>query len=286
VPCRLVGAELDDVAGRRRRLDAQQVPLHAGADIHLQLPVADRPGDLGVALQLEPLLDVEVADDGAVDDRVAATDRALDVALRRQDQQRRRLGIGVAADDVALDAAVDAHAAGERDVAGDLDAFGEERGELRHLDERRLLLTSEHGAIPSVSAALAGLAKERQLVLRFGELLAERVDLTLELLAARLGDAQAQLGLLELLAKLLQLGVRRRGVADGDRRRLRAPKLAQRRTACERRGHEGHEGDEENDAAAVPRLRRERQADPGEIVRRGAPEPGRHREGSAHRPAR
>src|SRR5690242_11669290 len=40
-----------------------------------------------------------------------------------------------------------------------------------------------------VLAAFAGLAEKVQLVLRFGELLVERIDLALELLAACLGDA-------------------------------------------------------------------------------------------------
>ena len=59
---RLVGAELDDVARRRRRRDAQQMALHRRADVHLQLAVADRAGHARVGLQLEPVLDVEVAD--------------------------------------------------------------------------------------------------------------------------------------------------------------------------------------------------------------------------------
>src|SRR6185312_10874122 len=64
---RLVRAELDDVARRLLRLDPKELAVHARADVHLQLAVADRPRDLGVGLQLEAMLDVEVADHGAVD---------------------------------------------------------------------------------------------------------------------------------------------------------------------------------------------------------------------------
>src|SRR6185369_12304506 len=141
---RLVGGELDDVAGARLCLDAKQVSLHGRADVHLQLPIADRPRHLGVRLQLEAVLDVEIADDGAVDDRVAAADRALDVALGGEDEERRRLGVDPSADDVAAHAPVDAHAARECDVAVDLDAFGDERRELRRLDERLPFRFSEH----------------------------------------------------------------------------------------------------------------------------------------------
>src|SRR4029078_12640683 len=102
---RLVGGELDDVAGARLCLDAKQMSLHGRADVHLQLPIADRPRHLGVRLQLEAVLDVEIADDGAVDDRIAAADRPSDLALRREHEQRRRLRVAPPADDVAADAA-------------------------------------------------------------------------------------------------------------------------------------------------------------------------------------
>jgi hypothetical protein len=65
------------------------VALHGRADVHLQLAVADRSGDARVGLQLEPVLDVEVADHGAVDHRVAAADAAFDVTVGREHEQRR-----------------------------------------------------------------------------------------------------------------------------------------------------------------------------------------------------
>jgi len=49
-----------------------------------------------------------------------------------------------------------------------------------------------------LTPALARLAEERELLLRFGELLVEGVDLVLELAAARIRQAQREAALLDL----------------------------------------------------------------------------------------
>src|SRR5450631_1216860 len=65
-----------------------------------------------------------------------------------------------------------------------------------------------------LSPALAGLAEKRELLLRFGELLVQGVDLVLELGAPRLREAQRQATLLELVAQRAHFG-RRRGRRQG-----------------------------------------------------------------------
>ena len=278
----LVGAELDHVAGRRGRLDPKQVALHGRADVHLQLAIADRAADARVRLELEPMLDVEVAGDGAVDDRVAAADAALDHAARREHQQRRRLGVAFPAGDVALDAAVDAHAAGEDHVAGDLDALGDQRRELRHLDERLLLQLENMVGSFALASALAGLADKRQLLLRLGELLVEGVDLALELGAARLRELHRHPRLGQLAAQRRQLRRRRGRPGDDDRGCALVRQIADRR-AERQRDDDDHRRQQ---PAAAPALPGERDADLGQVARRRSGEPERHRQRSAHSPAR
>src|SRR5690349_4074589 len=140
----LFGAQLDDIVGDELGIDADQLALHGGTDVELELAVADRAADAGFRLQLEQVFDLEVADHGTVDDGVAAAHAALDLALFRQHEQGRRLAVVAAPDDVALDPAVDPHAAGEDDIAGDLDAVGDQARQLGHLD-RRVLALREHG---------------------------------------------------------------------------------------------------------------------------------------------
>ena len=111
------------------------------------------------------------------------------------------------------------------------------------------------------------------------------IDLALELLAARLGDAQSEPGLLELLAQLGELGARRRRRRPHDdwHRRF-AQQLVRAEPGGERDRDERDRGEK---APGAPRRRRQPEGDAGEIVRRGAAEPvGGHRERYAHRPAR
>jgi hypothetical protein len=131
--------------------------------------------------------------------------------------------------------------------------------------------------------ALAGLAKERQLVLRCADLLVEGIDLPFELLAARIGDSQAQAGLLELLPQRPELGARRRGTNDNWRGAL-AQQLA-----CAEPGRERDRREQQRRLPARRRraLRRKRQADAREVSGRGPSEPDRHGgRRAAHSPAR
>ena len=85
------------------------------------------------------------------------------------------------------------------------------------------------------------------------------------------------------MAQLLQLGERRRRLANDCGRRLLDQQVADRGTTGERAADE--RGDD-GERTAAPRPRRERQPDAGEIVHRAAPGSGRPRERPGHKPAR
>jgi len=144
-------------------------------------------------VQFEQMLDHQIANDDAIDQRIVTADITLDppIGAQRQEAVRSRF---VA--DIARHRAADLQSLLERHVAGQRDIAGNQAGELIDGNFRRGLFLVEH-FYSSVLMGFLLLAKEGEVRLQSLDLRGQLGDAPEQLLLRRLGLLALQSTLLE-----------------------------------------------------------------------------------------